>query len=97
MNNLKTIAAFFGLGAIIGLAKLLNSEKRFSWRVAIGHSILGGAMAMTSGLALVHIPDIPLFALVGLASVLGVLGANAIEALFHDIVRWLKKKYGVKE
>ncbi|AOZ52734.1 phage holin family protein [Chromobacterium vaccinii] len=73
------------VGASIALAKMLVSGEQITARLAVGRAILGGATSTVAGLVLMRFPDMPLPALVGAGSVVGILGAQWLEA-------WLKKQ-----
>lgn len=73
------------LGLLIGLGKLLASDEALTWRLVIGRSILGSATSMIAGVALIQIPDLPLVAILGVGSALGISGAQVVEKL---LLRW---------
>ena len=73
------------LGLLIGLGKLLASDEELTWRLVIGRSILGSATSMIAGVALIQIPDLPLVAILGIGSALGISGAQVVEKL---LLRW---------
>ncbi|PRP70894.1 holin [Chromobacterium amazonense] len=81
----KGLAALLAIGALIGLGKLLVSQEVITMRLAIGRAILGGATSTVAGVALMQFPELPLPALVGIGSGLGILGAQYLEA-------WLKRR-----
>ena len=69
------------LGIAIALGKLLSGTDPLSWRLVAGRSLLGAATTMIAGAAVMQIPDIPLIALLGIASALGVAGAQVVEKI----------------
>lgn len=73
------------IGAVIGVGKLLTSSDVLTPRLIIGRAILGSGTSMIAGVALMQFPTMPLPALVGIGSGLGIMGAQFIEA-------WLKRK-----
>ncbi len=73
------------IGAVIGIGKLLTSSEVLTPRLIIGRAILGSGTSMIAGVALAQFPAMPLPALVGIGSALGIMGAQFIEA-------WLKRK-----
>jgi hypothetical protein len=73
------------IGAVIGIGKLLTSSDVLTPRLIIGRAILGSGTSMIAGVALMQFPAMPLPALVGIGSGLGIMGAQFIEA-------WLKRK-----
>ena len=80
----RNLAGLVGLGLLIALGKLLASDEKLTWRLIVGRSMLGSATSMIAGVALVQIPDIPLVALLGIGSALGMLGAQVIEKWFFN-------------
>lgn len=81
----KGLLYLLTLGALIGLGKLLASNEVITTRLAVGRAILGSATSTVAGVILVQLPDLPLPALIGIGSGLGILGSQYLEA-------WLKKK-----
>lgn len=73
------------IGAVIGIGKLLTSSEALTTRLIIGRAILGSGTSMIAGVMLMQFPAMPLPALVGIGSALGIMGAQFIEA-------WLKRK-----
>lgn len=73
------------IGACIGFAKLLVSDEKLTWRLAIGRTILGSATSTVAGAVVLQIPDINPLGLLALASALGILGSTFIES-------WLKRQ-----
>jgi hypothetical protein len=69
------------LGAAIGLGKLLASDERLSARLILGRALLGSAVSLIAGVALVQVPDISPLALCGIGSALGIVGAQYLELL----------------
>lgn len=48
--SLREMLATIGvLGLLVGLGKLLASDEKFSWRLAIGRSIISGGLAIAAG------------------------------------------------
>ncbi|OBU85247.1 holin [Chromobacterium subtsugae] len=81
----KALAALVGVGAAIGLGKLLVSQEQITARLAVGRAILGGGTSTVAGVALTQFPEMPLPALVGIGAGIGILGAQYLEA-------WLKQR-----
>lgn len=77
------------LGAFIGLGKLLVSHEVLTPRLILGRTILGSAVSLIAGVALVRIPDLPPIAMLGIGSALGIAGSQVVEAYF-------KRKAGEK-
>lgn len=70
------------LGALIGLGKLLVSAEVLTPRLIVGRTILGSAVSLIAGAALVRIPDLPPIAMLGIGSALGIAGSQMVEAYF---------------
>ncbi|AXE31649.1 holin [Chromobacterium phragmitis] len=81
----KGVLALLVVGALIGLGKLLVSQESITVRLAVGRAILGGATSTVAGVALMQFPNLPLPALVGIGSGLGILGAQYLEV-------WLRRR-----
>ena len=73
-----------GIGALIGLGKLLQTNQHLTWRLTLGRMMTGSAVSTIAGLALIHIPEMPFPAVMALGSALGILGAEFLE-------QWMKK------
>jgi hypothetical protein len=69
------------LGVAIALGKLLSGSDPLSWRLVAGRSLLGAATTMIAGAAVMQIPDLPLIAILGIGSALGVGGAQVVEKI----------------
>lgn len=85
MQDHEKLGYLMALGALIGLGKLLSGNEILTVRLILGRSILGSATSMIAGVALMQFPALPLPALIGLGSGLGIMGAQFIEA-------WLRRK-----
>lgn len=81
----KGVLYLIAIGAMLGIGKLLTSSEVLTPRLIIGRAILGSGTSMIAGVALMQFPAMPLPALVGIGSGLGIMGAQFIEA-------WLKRK-----
>jgi hypothetical protein len=68
------------VGALIALGKLLVGRKKITLRLCAGRVIIGAALSMVAGAILAMIPDIPITALIGLGSALGICGQSILEA-----------------
>ena len=79
----KNLLLLIVIGASIGFAKLLVSDEKLTWRLAIGRTILGSATSTVAGAAVLQIPDINPLGLLAIASALGIMGSTFIE-------NWLK-------
>jgi len=76
------------IGALIGVGQLLVGQEPISIRLFIGRVILGSAVSLISGIALIHFSDLPELALIGIACMLGIAGHTAVEAA---VQHWLKR------
>ncbi|QGH60752.1 holin [Serratia proteamaculans] len=77
------------IGALIGAGQLLVGQEQITARLFIGRVILGSAVSLVSGVALIQMGDIPDLAVIGIACMLGIAGHTAVEAAAQ---RWLKSK-----
>lgn len=84
-SKLGMLATLIIIGAAIGFAKLLVSDEKITWRLAIGRTILGSATSTIAGAVVLQIPDIDPLALIAIAATLGILGSTFIES-------WLKRQ-----
>lgn len=83
-HRLLTAAASMALiGAIIGLGKLLQSRERLTWRLAIGRAITTSALAVAAFSVLAWIPNISIYAVIGMGALLASLGESFIERLIN--------------
>lgn len=77
------------IGAAIGFAKLLVSDEKLTWRLAIGRTILGSATSTIAGAVVLQIPNINPLALLAIASAVGILGSAFIESwLKSQVTKW---------
>lgn len=72
-----------GMGAVIGLGRLLASNEKFTWRLAIGRAIVSAGLSVAAGALLAFIPGLNQMALMGLAAASAVLGEQFLEQLIH--------------
>jgi hypothetical protein len=79
----KSLAILAGLGVFIAVGKLLMSDEKFSWRLAIGRSIVSAGLAVAAGSILAFIPGVSMLGVVGLAAACAVLGEQFLEKLLH--------------
>lgn len=82
--SLRELLAYLaGLGVIIGLGKLLASNEKFTWRLAIGRAIVSAGLSIAAGAILAFLPGVSQIALLGLAAASAVLGEQFLEKLIH--------------
>ncbi len=84
-NHFRNLLTLAFIGALIGLARLMDSDDPLSGRLIFARTILGSAMALVAGVALIRIPDIHPIAVTGLASALAIAGPQYIE-------KWLRRR-----
>jgi hypothetical protein len=77
------LAVLVGMGVIIGLGKLLASDEKFTWRLAIGRAIVSAGLSVAAGAIIAFIPGLSQMAILGLAAASAVLGEQFIEKLIH--------------
>ena len=77
------LAVLVGMGVIIGLGKLLASDEKFTWRLAIGRAIVSAGLSVAAGAIIAFIPGLNQMAILGLAAASAVLGEQFIEKLIH--------------
>lgn len=81
----KGLLYLIAIGALIAMGKLLSGNEVLTARLIIGRALLGSATSTVAGVVLVQFPLLPLPALIGIGSALGIIGAQYLEA-------WLKRK-----
>jgi Phage holin family 2 len=79
----KSLSILAGLGVFIAVGKLLMSDEKFSWRLAIGRSIVSAGLAVAAGSILAFVPGVSMLGVVGLAAACAVLGEQFLEKLIH--------------
>ncbi|WP_337688535.1 holin [Mycetohabitans sp. B46] len=82
----KNLLALAVIGAILGLGKLLADGERVRPRLVVGRVIVGAGLWMSAGAVLAAFPDLSPTGLVGIASLFGILGQNALEAVVQKFV-----------
>ena len=81
----KTLLQLLFIGAVIALGKILTSNEKITPRLVAGRVILGSAISVAAGAALVQFPDMPPLAVNGLGAGLGILGYQFCEL-------WLRRR-----
>ncbi len=82
---------FATIGATIALGKLLAGSEQITLRLALGRVILGTAVSLLAGAALIHLPEIGLLELIAIASGLGIAGHTAVELILKRYLGGHKK------
>jgi len=79
----EMLAYIAGFGALIGLGKLLASNEKFSWRLAVGRAMVSAGVAVAAGSLLAFMPGLSQLAVIGLAAASAVFGEQFLEKLLH--------------
>jgi hypothetical protein len=83
----KTMMQLLLIGAVIALGKVLASNEKITPRLIAGRVILGSAISVAAGAALVQFPDMSPLAVNGVGAGLGILGYQFCEM-------WLRRRLG---
>lgn len=83
----KTLMQLLLIGAVIALGKVLASNEKITPRLIVGRVILGSAISVAAGAALVQFPDMSPLAVNGVGAGLGILGYQFCEM-------WLRRRLG---
>ncbi|HGE6484094.1 TPA: phage holin family protein [Klebsiella variicola] len=83
----KSLYTLVILGALIALAKVLVSDEKITLRLLAGRVMLGSAISVAAGAALVQFPDMPALAVNGIGAALGIAGYQVCEV-------WLRRRFG---
>lgn len=83
----KTLMQLLVIGGIIALGKVLASNEKITPRLIAGRVILGSAISVAAGAALVQFPDMSPLAVNGVGAGLGILGYQFCEM-------WLRRRLG---
>ncbi|CUJ00082.1 holin [Achromobacter aegrifaciens] len=82
----KNLAWLAGIGALIAVGRALTSTERLSWRVVVGRTILGSAVATVAALIYIPFPDAPMPVVVGAGAALGILGEQVLELAARRLI-----------
>lgn len=82
----QTILSIGGLGAFIGFCQLLIAREKVTIMYACGRAGMTGVYAMSALALTAVLPSLAVEAKVGLACILGSLGATGTERLFNVLV-----------
>lgn len=77
------VALLAGIGAAIGLGKLLASSERLTARLVVGRAVTSGGLGAAAGATSILFPSADPIVFYGAAAVLASLGTSALEALFN--------------
>ncbi len=86
----KGVLSLFVIGAMIVVGKVLAGGEPVTPRLFIGRMLLGGFVSMVAGVVLVQFPDMPLTAVCGLGSMLGIAGYQVVEIAIQRKIKSLK-------
>ena len=75
----KGVLSLFVIGVMIVVGKVLAGGEAITPRLFIGRLLLGGFVSMVAGVVLVQFPDMPLTAVCGIGSMLGIAGYQFVE------------------
>jgi hypothetical protein len=81
------IGILAGIGAAIGLGKLLNSDEKITARLVVGRAIVNAGIGAAAGAGTLLFPSADPLVLYGLAAGIASLGTSGLEML-------VKKKLG---
>lgn len=79
------------LGAVIAAGQVMNGKEQITLRLVLSRLILGVAVALISGVVLIHSSELPELAIIGVASAMSIAGHTAVEAAAQS---WLRRKGG---
>ena len=82
-NWLEGILGMTLTGLLIGLGQLLASEEKLTARLIIGRALVTMGLSLVAGLLLIHIPDAPLLAIIGLSALIASLGTSWLEKILQ--------------
>ena len=81
------VAILAGIGAFIGLGKLLASDEPITWRHALGRSMASAGVGAAAGATTLLFPSADPVVLLGVAAALASAGSSVLEMI-------IKKKLG---
>ncbi|GLW38712.1 phage holin family protein [Pectobacterium aroidearum] len=88
----KSVVTLFVIGVLIAVGKVLAGSEPITLRLFVGRMLLGGFVSMVAGVVLVQFPNLPLTAICGIGSMLGIAGYQTIELLIQRRANQLGKK-----
>ncbi|SEJ85363.1 hypothetical protein [Achromobacter sp. NFACC18-2] len=83
LNLWKSLGVLALVGVVIAIGKMLVSNEKFCWRLAVGRAIVSAGLAIAAGSILAFIPGVSMLAVVGLAAASAVLGEQFLERLIQ--------------
>ena len=94
-NFWKLFATLFGIGAAVSFAKSLKSKK--PWREVVSELIISGLFATGAATVYIFYPTVPFIAVVGIASLLTILGINFFSEKLEKGLQLAADKYLKKD
>lgn len=82
-SHAEAAVAMVGTGLLIGLGQLLASEEKLTARIIVGRAFSSAGLSLGAGAILIHIPDIPLLALIGVSALIASLGTSFLEKFLN--------------
>ncbi|AOJ73515.1 MULTISPECIES: holin [Burkholderia] len=82
----KELLVLLGIGAAIGLGKLLTGIEPLSARMILGGMVTGAALSASAGAVLILFQELTPTALVGVAAAIGLLGQPMLEKIAHSLL-----------
>lgn len=83
------LATLAGIGALIGLGKLLDSSEKPTPRLVVGRCLISAGTGVAAGSLLMLVPDASPLLLYGAGAAMASLGTSGIEAL---VSKWRGKE-----
>jgi hypothetical protein len=77
------LAALAGIGAAIGLGKLLSSETPLTARIVVGRALIHGGLGATAGAVTLFFPTADPLVMFGVAAGMASVGNSALEVLLQ--------------
>lgn len=87
-EHTKTLLTLAGVGAAITIGKLLSEGEPMNLKRVTGRVIIGSGLSMAASAILAIYPTLPVEAIVGIGSALGIFGVHFLEDL-------VKAKFGI--
>ncbi|CNI11436.1 phage holin family protein [Yersinia pekkanenii] len=89
---IRIVLMLGSVGAFIAFGKVLLGNEPITLRLIAGRAILGSATSLLAGMALIHLPDMHILTLIGVAAGLGIIGSSVIELILTRLLaRYLVK------
>jgi hypothetical protein len=81
------VGVLAGIGAAIGLGKLLNSDEKITARLVIGRAVVNAGIGAAAGAGTLLFPSADPIVLYGLAAGLASLGTSGVEMVLRKRLR----------